>query len=141
MSMTREAGFGPEVKRRIMLGTYALSSGYYDAYYGQAQKVRTLIARDFADAFHDADVLATPTAPTTAFPLGEKVDDPLSMYLQDIATIPANLAGVPAMSVPIGQDESGLPVGLQFMAPAMKDERLYNAGAALEALIGWESRP
>ena len=141
MSMTREAGFGPEVKRRIMLGTYALSSGYYDAYYGQAQKVRTLIARDFAEAFHDADVLATPTAPTTAFPLGEKVDDPLSMYLQDIATIPANLAGVPAMSVPIGQDESGLPVGLQFMAPAMKDERLYNAGAALEALIGWESRP
>ena len=86
-------------------------------------------------------MLATPTAPTTAFPLGEKVDDPLSMYLQDIATIPANLAGVPAMSVPIGQDESGLPVGLQFMAPAMKDERLYNAGAALEALIGWESRP
>lgn len=141
MSMTREAGFGPEVKRRIMLGTYALSSGYYDAYYGQAQKVRTLIARDFAEAFHEADVLATPTAPTTAFPLGEKVDDPLSMYLQDIATIPANLAGVPAMSVPIGQDELGLPVGLQFMAPAMKDERLYNAGAALEALIGWESRP
>ncbi len=141
MAMTREAGFGPEVKRRIMLGTYALSSGYYDAYYGQAQKVRTLIARDFAEAFSEVDVLATPTAPTTAFPIGEKVDDPLSMYLQDIATIPANLAGVPGMSVPVGQDEHGLPVGLQFMAPAMKDERLYNAGAALEALIGWEARP
>jgi aspartyl-tRNA(Asn)/glutamyl-tRNA(Gln) amidotransferase subunit A len=141
MSMTREAGFGPEVKRRVMLGTYALSSGYYDAYYGQAQKVRTLIARDFADAFSEADVLATPTAPTTAFRLGEKVDDPLSMYLQDIATIPANLAGVPGMSVPVGQDDQGLPIGLQFMAPAMKDERLYNAGAALEALIGWEARP
>jgi aspartyl-tRNA(Asn)/glutamyl-tRNA(Gln) amidotransferase subunit A len=141
MAMTREAGFGPEVKRRIMLGTYALSSGYYDAYYGQAQKVRTLIARDFAEAFHDADVLATPTAPTTAFALGEKVDDPLSMYLQDIATIPANLAGIPGMSVPVGLDKSGLPVGLQFMAPAMKDDRLYNAGAAFEALIGWEARP
>ncbi len=141
MSMTREAGFGAEVKRRIMLGTYALSSGYYDAYYGQAQKVRTLIARDFAEAFAEADVLATPTAPTTAFKLGEKVDDPLSMYLQDIATIPANLAGVPGMSVPVGQDDQGLPIGVQFMAPAMKDERLYNAGAALEALIGWEARP
>jgi aspartyl-tRNA(Asn)/glutamyl-tRNA(Gln) amidotransferase subunit A len=141
MSMTREAGFGAEVKRRIMLGTYALSSGYYDAYYGQAQKVRTLIARDFAEAFAEADVLATPTAPTTAFRLGEKVDDPLSMYLQDIATIPANLAGVPGMSVPVGLDDKGLPVGLQFMAPAMKDERLYTAGAALEALTGWEARP
>jgi aspartyl-tRNA(Asn)/glutamyl-tRNA(Gln) amidotransferase subunit A len=140
MSMTREAGFGAEVKRRIMLGTYALSSGYYDAYYGQAQKVRTLIARDFAEAFAEADVLATPTAPTTAFPLGEKVDDPLSMYLQDIATIPANLAGVPGMSLPVGLDEQGLPVGLQFMAPAMKDERLYTAGAALSALTGWEAR-
>jgi aspartyl-tRNA(Asn)/glutamyl-tRNA(Gln) amidotransferase subunit A len=141
MALTREAGFGPEVKRRIMLGTYALSSGYYDAYYGQAQKVRTLIARDFAEAFSEADVLATPTAPTTAFPLGEKVDDPLSMYLQDIATIPANLAGVPGMSVPVGLDDLGLPVGVQFMAPAMKDERLYTAGAALEALTGWEARP
>ncbi|MEZ5187048.1 MAG: Asp-tRNA(Asn)/Glu-tRNA(Gln) amidotransferase subunit GatA [Candidatus Nanopelagicales bacterium] len=141
MAMTREAGFGPEVKRRIMLGTYALSSGYYDAYYGQAQKVRTLIARDFAHAFESADVLATPTAPTTAFPLGEKVDDPLSMYLQDIATIPANLAGIPGMSVPVGLDAQGLPIGLQFMAPAMADERMYTAGAALEAVIGWEARP
>jgi len=141
MAMTREAGFGPEVKRRIMLGTYALSSGYYDAYYGQAQKVRTLIAQDFAQAFEVADVLATPTAPTTAFPLGEKVDDPLSMYLQDIATIPANLAGIPGMSLPVGLDGLGLPVGLQFMAPAMADDRLYAAGAALEAMIGWEGRP
>ena len=141
MAMTREAGFGPEVKRRIMLGTYALSSGYYDAYYGQAQKVRTLIARDFAPAFEVADVLATPTAPTTAFPIGEKVDDPLSMYLQDIATIPANLAGVPGMSLPVGLDDKGLPVGLQFMAPAMADDRLYTTGAALEAAVGWEARP
>ena len=141
MGLTREAGFGPEVKRRIMLGTYALSSGYYDAFYGQAQKVRTLIARDFAEAFAEADVLATPTAPTTAFPIGEKVDDPLSMYLQDIATIPANLAGVPGMSLPVGLDEKGLPVGLQFMAPALADDRLYTAGAALEALTGWEARP
>ncbi len=141
MAMTREAGFGPEVKRRIMLGTYALSSGYYDAYYGQAQKVRTLIAEDFAKAFEVADVLATPTAPTTAFPIGEKVDDPLSMYLQDIATIPANLAGLPGMSLPVGLDDKGLPVGLQFMAPALADDRMYAAGAALEAAIGWEARP
>ncbi|HQR80352.1 MAG TPA: Asp-tRNA(Asn)/Glu-tRNA(Gln) amidotransferase subunit GatA [Actinomycetota bacterium] len=141
MALSREAGFGPEVKRRIMLGTYALSSGYYDAYYGQAQKVRTLIARDFAQAFEVADVLATPTAPTTAFPIGEKVDDPLSMYLQDIATIPANLAGVPGMSLPVGLDGEGLPVGLQFMAPAMADHRMYKAGAALEAAVGWEARP
>ncbi len=141
MAMTREAGFGPEVKRRIMLGTYALSSGYYDAYYGQAQKVRTLIANDFAAAFSQADVLATPTAPTTAFRLGEKVDDPLSMYLQDIATIPANLAGIPGMSVPVGLDDQGLPIGVQFMAPAMADDRLYVAGGALEAAIGWEARP
>ena len=141
MAMTREAGFGPEVKRRIMLGTYALSSGYYDAYYGQAQKVRTLIAEDFAKAFEVADVLATPTAPTTAVPIGEKVDDPLSMYLQDIATIPANLAGLPGMSLPVGLDDKGLPVGLQFMAPALADDRMYAAGAALEAAIGWEARP
>ena len=94
MALTREAGFGPEVKRRIILGTYALSSGYYDAYYGQAQKVRTLIARDFAAAFEQVDVLVSPTAPTTAFPIGDKVDDPLAMYLNDLATIPTNLAGI-----------------------------------------------
>ena len=136
MSLTREAGFGPEVKRRIMLGTYALSSGYYDAYYGQAQKVRTLITRDFTAAFEQADILVSPTAPTTAFKIGEKVDDPLAMYLNDIATIPVNLAGNAAMSLPIGlAPEDGLPVGLQIMAPAMGDDRLYRAGAALEAAL------
>jgi len=136
MSLTREAGFGAEVKRRIMIGTYALSSGYYDAYYGQAQKVRTLIQRDFAAAFEKVDLLASPTAPTTAFRIGDKVDDPLAMYLNDVATIPVNLAGNCAMSLPIGlAPEDSLPVGLQFMAPAKADDRLYNAGAALEAAL------
>ena len=136
MSDTREAGFGPEVKRRIMLGTYALSSGYYDAYYGQAQKVRTLIQRDFQSAFEKADVLISPTAPTTAFRLGEKLDDPLAMYLNDIATIPVNLAGNAAMSLPIGlSPDDGLPVGMQIMAPAMADDRLYQAGAAVEGAL------
>jgi len=133
MSMTREAGFGPEVKRRIMLGTYALSSGYYDAYYGQAQKVRTLITRDFTAAFEQVDVLVSPTTPSTAFPLGERTGDPLAMYLADLCTIPVNLAGNAAMSVPSGlSDEDGLPVGLQIMAPAMADDRLYRVGAAYE---------
>jgi aspartyl-tRNA(Asn)/glutamyl-tRNA(Gln) amidotransferase subunit A len=136
MAATREAGFGPEVKRRIILGTYALSSGYYDAYYGSAQKVRTLIQRDFAKAFEVADVLVSPTAPTTAFKLGEKVSDPIAMYLNDIATIPANLAGVPGISLPIGvAPEDGLPVGIQFLAPAMQDARLYQVGAALEGIL------
>jgi aspartyl-tRNA(Asn)/glutamyl-tRNA(Gln) amidotransferase subunit A len=133
MAATREAGFGPEVKRRIILGTYALSSGYYDAYYGQAQKVRTLIARDFAAAFEIADVLVSPTAPTTAFPIGEKVDDPLAMYLNDIASIPTNLAGTAAMSVPAGLADDGLPVGLQIMAPALGEAVMYRVGAAYEA--------
>ncbi|MBD8534825.1 Asp-tRNA(Asn)/Glu-tRNA(Gln) amidotransferase subunit GatA [Plantibacter sp. CFBP 13570] len=136
MSATREAGFGPEVKRRIILGTYALSAGYYDAYYGSAQKVRTLIQRDFAAAFDQVDVLVSPSAPTTAFKLGERIDDPLAMYLNDVTTIPANLAGVPGISVPIGlAPEDGLPVGIQFMAPAREDARLYRVGAALEALL------
>jgi aspartyl-tRNA(Asn)/glutamyl-tRNA(Gln) amidotransferase subunit A len=136
MGATRDAGFGDEAKRRIILGTYALSSGYYDAYYGQAQKVRTLIARDFAAAFEQVDVLISPTAPTTAFRLGEKLDDPLAMYLNDIATIPANLAGVPGMSLPAGlADEDGLPVGVQLLAPATQDARLYRVGAALESLL------
>jgi aspartyl-tRNA(Asn)/glutamyl-tRNA(Gln) amidotransferase subunit A len=136
MSLTREAGFGAEVKRRIMLGTYALSSGYYDAYYGQAQKVRTLITHDFTAAFEAADVLISPTTPTTAFKIGEKIDDPLAMYLNDIATIPVNLAGNAAMSLPIGlAAEDGLPVGLQIMAPALADDRLYLVGAALEAAL------
>jgi aspartyl-tRNA(Asn)/glutamyl-tRNA(Gln) amidotransferase subunit A len=136
MRATREAGFGDEVKRRIILGTYALSSGYYDAYYGQAQKVRTLIARDFEAAFEQADVLVSPTAPTTAFKLGEKVDDPLAMYLNDLATIPANLSGVPGISVPSGlADEDGLPAGVQILAPALADDRVYRVGAALEAAL------
>tara|TARA_R110000868_G_scaffold411675_1_gene707347 strand:+ start:10342 stop:11856 length:1515 start_codon:yes stop_codon:yes gene_type:complete len=133
MAATREAGFGPEVKRRVILGTYALSAGYYDAYYGSAQKVRTLIQRDFDAAFEQCDVLATPSAPTTAFKLGEKLDDPLAMYLNDLTTIPANLAGVPGISIPAGlAPEDGLPVGIQFMAPARQDARLYTVGAALE---------
>jgi len=136
MRATRDAGFGDEVKRRIILGTYALSSGYYDAYYGQAQKVRTLITRDFEAAFGQADVLVSPTAPTTAFKLGEKLDDPLAMYLNDLATIPANLSGVPGISVPSGlADEDGLPTGIQILAPTMADDRVYRVGAALEALL------
>lgn len=136
MATTRDAGFGPEVKRRIILGTYALSAGYYDAYYGSAQKVRTLIQQDFDAAFAQVDVIATPSAPTTAFRLGEKLDDPLQMYLNDVTTIPANLAGVPGISVPSGlAEEDGLPVGIQFLAPAREDARLYRVGAALEALL------
>jgi aspartyl-tRNA(Asn)/glutamyl-tRNA(Gln) amidotransferase subunit A len=136
MAMTRDAGFGNEVKRRIILGTYALSSGYYDAYYGQAQKVRTLIARDFDAAFERVDVLVSPTCPTTAFRLGDKLDDPLAMYLNDIATIPANMAGTCGMSLPCGlAPEDGLPVGLQIMAPALGDARLYQVGGALEAAL------
>jgi aspartyl-tRNA(Asn)/glutamyl-tRNA(Gln) amidotransferase subunit A len=134
MNLTREVGFGREVKRRIILGTYALSSGYYDAYYGSAQKVRTLIIQDFTRAFESADVLVSPTAPTTAFKIGDKVDDPLAMYLNDIATIPVNMAGIGGMSLPSGlAPEDGLPVGFQNMAPAMQDQRLYSVGAALEA--------
>ncbi len=136
MRSTRDAGFGDEVKRRIILGTYALSSGYYDAFYGQAQKVRTLISRDFEAAFGQADVLVSPTAPTTAFKLGEKLDDPLAMYLNDLATIPANLAGIPGISVPSGlADEDGLPAGLQILAPALADDRLYRVGAAAQSLL------
>jgi len=136
MRATRDRGFGDEVKRRIILGTYALSSGYYDAYYGQAQKVRTLISRDFAAAFEQADVLVSPTAPTTAFRLGEKLDDPVAMYLNDLATIPANLAGIPGISVPGGlAPEDGLPVGVQVLAPALADDRVYRVGAALETLL------
>ena len=135
MASSRDAGFGDEVKRRIILGTYALSSGYYDAYYGSAQKVRTLIARDFEVAFEQVDVLASPTSPTTAFPFGDKLDDPMSMYLQDVATIPANLAGIPGLSLPSGLASDGLPTGIQFLAPAIADERLYNVGAALERLL------
>ncbi len=134
MSLTRAAGFGAEVKRRIMLGTYALSSGYYDAYYGKAQQVRTLISRDFDAAFGQVDVLVSPATPTTAFPIGERANDPLAMYLADLCTIPSNLAGNAALSVPCGlADEDGLPVGLQVMAPVLADDRIYRVGAAVEA--------
>lgn len=137
MALTRAAGFGPEVKRRIMIGTYALSAGYYDAYYNQAQKVRTLIARDLEQAYQNVDVLVSPATPTTAFRLGEKVDDPLAMYLFDLCTLPLNLAGHCGMSVPSGlSPDDGLPVGLQIMAPALADDRLYRVGAAYEAARG-----
>jgi len=134
MGQTREAGFGAEAKRRIMLGTYALSSGYYDAYYGKAQQVRTLIRRDFDAAFEQVDVLVSPTTPTTAFPIGERADDPMAMYLADLCTIPSDLAGNAAISVPCGlAPEDGLPVGLQIMAPAQADDRTYRVAAAVEA--------
>ncbi|KUI18799.1 aspartyl/glutamyl-tRNA amidotransferase subunit A [Mycobacterium sp. GA-1285] len=137
MALTRAAGFGPEVKRRMMIGTYALSAGYYDAYYNQAQKVRTLIARDLDEAYKRVDVLISPTTPTTAFPLGEKVDDPLAMYLTDLCTLPVNLAGHCGMSVPsVPSPDDELPVGLQIMAPALADDRLYRVGAAYEAARG-----
>jgi aspartyl-tRNA(Asn)/glutamyl-tRNA(Gln) amidotransferase subunit A len=135
MALTREQGFGAEVKRRIILGTYALSSGYYEAYYGQAQKVRTLISRDFTAGFDQVDVLVSPTTPTVAFPLGSRVDDPVAMYAADLCTLPASLAGVPAISVPCGLSD-GLPVGFQIMAPAMADDRCYLVAAALEAANG-----
>jgi aspartyl-tRNA(Asn)/glutamyl-tRNA(Gln) amidotransferase subunit A len=134
MSLTREAGFGPEVKRRIIIGTYALSSGYYDAYYGQAQKVRRLIANDFNAAFAHTDVLISPTAPSVAFDIGGKVDDPMAMYLNDLCTLPASLAGVPAISVPSGLSE-GLPVGLQIIAPTLADERCFRVAAAFETAV------
>ena len=141
MFRTRGAGFGPEVKRRIMLGTYALSAGYYDAYYGQAQKVRTLVIRDYEAAFADFDVLVSPTSPTTAFPIGAKADDPMAMYLNDIFTIPANLAGVPAISVPCGLDSAGLPIGLQITAPVLGEQTLFRAARALEGELGLDLRP
>ena len=135
MSATRQAGFGQEVKRRIMLGTYALCAGFYDAYYGSAQKVRTLIQRDFANAWEKVDLLVSPASPTTAFKLGEKMDNPLAMYLSDIATLPANLAGGPGLSVPGGLAEDGLPVGIQVLAPIRADAAMYQLAGALEAAL------
>jgi aspartyl-tRNA(Asn)/glutamyl-tRNA(Gln) amidotransferase subunit A len=136
MGATRAAGFGPEVKRRIILGTYALSAGYYDAYYGSAQKVRTLVQQNFSEIFERVDVIAAPTSPTTAWKLGEKLDDPVAYYLNDATTIPANLAGLPSMSVPVGTaTEDGMPVGLQLMAPQYEDARMYRVGAGMEQLI------
>jgi aspartyl-tRNA(Asn)/glutamyl-tRNA(Gln) amidotransferase subunit A len=138
---TRAAGFGAEVKRRIMIGTYALSAGYFDAYYLQASRVRTLIRRDFDAAFEQADVLASPTTPSAAFPLGERVDDPLAMYLNDVATVPANLAGLPAVSVPCGVDGSGLPIGLQVMGPALAEDLILRVAWAFEQDLGFDPVP
>jgi aspartyl-tRNA(Asn)/glutamyl-tRNA(Gln) amidotransferase subunit A len=132
MAVTRAAGFGPEVKRRIMLGTYALSAGYYDAYYGQAQKLRTLTMRDFASAYEQFDVLLSPTSPTTAFKFGDKTADPLTMYYNDVCTIPSNLSGEPAISVPCGVGEDGMPVGVQLLGPALSEARLFQAAAVIE---------
>ena len=131
---TRSAGFGPEVKRRIMLGTYALSAGYYDAYYGQAQKVRTLIIDSFRSAYERFDVLLSPTTPTTAFQLGSKVDDPWAMYMSDVCTVPLNLTGDPGISVPFGRDGEGLPVGVQVMAPALGESIMFRVAGTLESL-------
>ncbi len=141
MAASRAEGFGPEVIRRVLLGTYALSAGYYDAFYGRAQKVRTLIIQDFATAYEHVDVLVSPVSPTTAFALGERVDDPLSMYLSDLCTIPLNLAGDPGISVPIGTDSGGLPVGFQVMAPALGEAVLFQAAAAVERLADFTARP
>ena len=141
MMKTRGAGFGPEVKRRIMLGTYALSAGYFEAFYGQAQKVRTLIIRDYEAAFARFDVLVSPTSPTTAFRIGERVDDPLAMYLSDVFTIPANLAGVPAISIPCGLDEAGLPVGFQITAKVLDEPTLLRVAHALEQALAFSARP
>jgi aspartyl-tRNA(Asn)/glutamyl-tRNA(Gln) amidotransferase subunit A len=136
MTATRTKGFGDEVKRRIMLGTYALSAGYYDAYYGKSQRVRTLIMNDFAKAYEKFDILISPTAPTTAFPLGDKTADPMQMYLQDVCTIPSNLAGHPAMSVPFGSGADGMPVGIQILAPAMAEREMFQAAKILESESG-----
>ena len=138
---TRDAGFGDEPKRRIMLGTYALSAGYYEAYYGQAQKVRTVIKQEFAAAFEDFDVLLSPTSPTVAFRLGEKTENPIAMYLADVLTIPPNMAGLPGLSIPCGLDGSGLPVGVQLTAPVLAEPTLLRVANALEASLGFAARP
>ncbi|HAJ61655.1 MAG TPA: Asp-tRNA(Asn)/Glu-tRNA(Gln) amidotransferase GatCAB subunit A, partial [Cyanobacteria bacterium UBA8543] len=136
----RAAGFGKEVKRRIMLGTYALSAGYYDAYYLKAQKVRTLIKQDFEGAFEKVDVLVCPTSPTTAFKAGEKTEDPLSMYLSDLMTIPVNLAGLPGLSIPCGFDEQGLPIGLQLIGKVLREDQLFQVAYAYEQSTKWHFR-
>jgi aspartyl-tRNA(Asn)/glutamyl-tRNA(Gln) amidotransferase subunit A len=138
---TRAAGFGPEVKRRIMLGTYVLSAGFYDAYYTQAMKLRTLIQRDFEQAFTQCDVILAPTTPTAAFALGEKTEDPLAMYLNDVFSVPASLAGLPAMSVPAGLNKDGLPLGLQIIGPAFDEQAVLNAGLAIEQRAGFTAKP
>jgi len=137
---TRGERFGAEVKRRIMLGTYALSAGYYDAYYGQAQKARTLIKQDFERAYEKVDLIAAPVAPTTAFRLGEHTDDPLAMYLEDVFTLPANLAGVPGIAFPVGFDGQGLPVGMQLMGPHFREDLLFRAAHAYQQITDWHTR-
>jgi aspartyl-tRNA(Asn)/glutamyl-tRNA(Gln) amidotransferase subunit A len=137
---TRGAYFGPEVKRRIMLGTYALSAGYYDAYYGQAQKVRTLIKQDFERAFETIDFIACPVAPTTAFKIGAHGDDPLSMYLEDVFTLPANLAGVPGLAFPVGHDNAGLPIGMQLNAPHLSEASLIQVTHAFQGITSWHQK-
>jgi aspartyl-tRNA(Asn)/glutamyl-tRNA(Gln) amidotransferase subunit A len=138
---SRAEGFGPEVKRRIMIGTYCLSAGYYDAYYEKAQRVRTLIINDFQNAFKKFDVLISPTSPTTAFKIGEKVEDPLTMYLSDICTIPVNLAGIPAISIPAGLAKDGLPIGLQIIGNILREDNIFRAAYSLEKAIGFDKIP
>jgi aspartyl-tRNA(Asn)/glutamyl-tRNA(Gln) amidotransferase subunit A len=140
MANTRGAGFGPEVIRRILLGTYALSAGYYDAFYGQAQRVRTLVRRDFATAYEEVDVLVSPTSPTTAFPVGARAADPIAMYYSDVCTIPSNLSGDPGMSIPVGLDGAGLPIGFQVMAPALGEELMFRVAAEVERRAGFTAR-
>jgi aspartyl-tRNA(Asn)/glutamyl-tRNA(Gln) amidotransferase subunit A len=140
MSHSRAEGFGPEVIRRILLGTYALSAGYYDAFYGQAQRVRTLVRHDFAAAYAAFDVLISPTSPTTAFKVGERAQDPIAMYYSDVCTIPSNLSGDPSISLPVGLDSEGLPIGFQIMAPALGEEVMYQVAAEVERLAGFTER-
>ena len=138
---TRAQGFGPEVRRRILIGTYVLSAGYYDAYYLKAQKVRALIARDFDEAFKSCDAILTPTAPSAAFALGEKMDDPIAMYLNDVFTVPVNLAGLPGISVPAGLSGEGLPLGLQVIGKAFDEEMVFRVGSAIESAAKYEAKP
>ena len=138
---TRADGFGAEVKRRIMIGTYVLSAGYYDAYYLRAQKVRALILKDFTDVFRNVDALLTPTAPSAAFAQGEKMDDPIKMYLNDVFTVPANMAGIPGLSVPAGLDAQGLPLGLQVLGRPFDEETVFAVGSALEKAAGFAALP
>jgi aspartyl-tRNA(Asn)/glutamyl-tRNA(Gln) amidotransferase subunit A len=138
---TRAAGFGAEVRRRVLIGTYVLSSGYYDAYYLRAQKVRSLILRDFTEAFREVDALLTPTAPTAAFAQGERMDDPVTMYLNDVFTVPANMAGIPGISVPAGLDAAGLPLGLQVLGKPFDEETVFAVAATIERAAGFAARP
>ena len=138
---SRAAGFGAEVKRRVLIGTYVLSAGYYDAYYLKAQKIRTLIAEDFRKAYEQCDVILTPTSPSAAFAIGEKMDDPVAMYMQDVFTVPANLAGIPGLSVPSGVSADGLPLGLQVLGKAFDEETVLKVGRVIEKAAAFSARP